>query len=81
MNFRVSRPNDAVIRFDWDSCFAHDGVSKLGVIDRYECGIFERVEAWFETLGLNYTVTPRVTGCMMYEQGRCFREYEFTFPS
>jgi hypothetical protein len=81
MNFRISYPAEGVVRWEFDSCFAYDGVSKLGVIDRYECGIFERPEGWFDALGLTYTVTPQIKGCMMHEQGHCFREFVFDIPS
>ena len=60
------------------NCFAHDGIKRLGVIDQYQCGIFTRVEAWLEGLGLSFTVEPRVTGCMLRQQGRCQRQYTIT---
>ncbi len=67
------------IHCTWQKCFAHDGIKALGVIDRYECGIMERVEAWFDTLGIRYEVEPKVTGCMMHSEGRCHRDYTFFF--
>jgi hypothetical protein len=39
----------------------------------------ERVEAWFDTLGIRYEVAPKVTGCMMHTEGRCYRDYTFFF--
>ena len=51
----------------------------LGVIDRYECGIMLRIDTWLETLGIQYEVEPKVTGCMMYTNGKCFRDYRFFF--
>jgi hypothetical protein len=67
------------IRSTWHRCFAYEGIKALGVIDRYECGIMERVEAWFDTLGIRYEVAPKVTGCMMHTEGRCYRDYTFFF--
>ena len=63
----------------WKQCFAHDGIKALGVIDKYECGIMDRVEGWFDTLGIKYDVEPKVTGCMMHTEGRCYRDYTFFF--
>ncbi len=65
---------------EWrESCFAYEGVKALGVIDRYECGIMLRIETWLDTLGIKYEVEPKVTGCMMHSDGKCFRDYRFFF--
>lgn len=45
----------------------------------YQCRIFERMEGWAEGLGLKYSVTPQLQGCMMHTEGRCFREFHFEF--
>jgi len=63
----------------WHRCFAYEGIKALGVIDRYECGIMARVEGWFDTLGVRYEAEPKVTGCMMHTEGRCYRDYIFFF--
>lgn len=63
----------------WQRCFAYEGIKAMGVIDRYECGIMARVESWFDALGIKYEVDPKVTGCMMHTQGRCYRDYTFFF--
>ena len=39
------------IRSTWHRCFAYEGIKALGVIEQYECGIMDRVEGWFDTLG------------------------------
>ncbi len=60
-------------------CFALAGMRRLGVEREYECGIFHRVEGWFEALGLKFSVSPEVLKCMMLDEGRCFRDYRFDF--
>lgn len=60
-------------------CFAYNGIKRIGVIDIYECGIFERIEGWFESLGIPYDVEPKIKGCMMHEQGICMRKFKFYF--
>ena len=65
--------------WETERCFAHEGVSKLGMIDRYECGIFDRLEGWLESLGIEYKATPEIDGCFMHRRGRCVREYRFAF--
>lgn len=57
----------------------NDGIKALGVIDKYECGIMDRVENWFDSLGIKYEVEPKVIGCMMHTEGQCYRDYTFFF--
>jgi len=79
MRYKFYSPTPNVIHGEWESCFAYDGINALGVIDRYECGIMDRIEAWLDTLGLRWEVEPKVTGCMMHTEGRCYRDYTFYF--
>jgi len=79
MKYSFEYPGMNRIRGTWYQCFAHEGIAALGVIDRYECGIMARVEGWFDTLGIRYEVEPKVTGCMMHTEGRCYRDYTFFF--
>lgn len=81
MDFSFGFTPEGKLRMDMHGCFAHDGMQRMGVLDQYECGIFHRVQCWFDSLGLKYRVTPEVIGCMMPKQGQCFREYEFSFPA
>jgi hypothetical protein len=79
MNYSFSFKEKNLIHAEWESCFAYEGMKRLGVADRYECGIMLRIETWFETLGIKYEVQPIITGCMMHTEGRCFRDYKFFF--
>jgi hypothetical protein len=79
MKYSFSFPEKNLIHAEWQSCFAYEGMKGLGVADRYECGIMLRIEIWFDTLGIKYEVEPKVTGCMMHTEGRCFRDYKFFF--
>lgn len=79
MQFTFEIPEDNVLRWHMHRCFAYEGVSRLGVIDQYQCGIFERLKGWLDGLGIPYTITPQVEGCMMHSDGRCYREFHFTF--
>jgi len=79
MKFELSYPEQNLMRWETEQCFVHDGVSKLGMIDRYECGVFDRLEAWLECFGIEFKVTPDIEGCFMHRLGRCVREYRFNF--
>jgi hypothetical protein len=79
MKFTCAAPQKNVLRWEMQQCFAHEGVTRLGVIDQYQCGIFERIKGWLDSLGIEYTITPDVTGCMMHREGHCYREFHFRF--
>jgi hypothetical protein len=79
MKYTYNWPQKNLIHAEWQSCFAYEGIKALGVIERYECGIMDRIESWLDTLGLKYKVEPKVTGCMMHTDGKCYREYRFFF--
>ncbi len=61
--------------FCWEwkkgECFAYKGVSMLGCIDRYECGVIARIRCWLDELGVEYRLEPEISGCMMHEKGFC----------
>jgi hypothetical protein len=71
---------DNRVHAEWERCFAYEGLKRYDMIDRYKCGIFDRLEGWFDGLGILYTASPIVDGCMMYTEGRCYRDYTFEFP-
>lgn len=79
MKYNFTFPEKNLIRAQWESCFAYEGMKRLGVVDRYECGIMLRIEVWFDTLGIKYEVEPKITGCMMHSDGQCYRDYRFFF--
>ncbi|MFX1398179.1 MAG: DUF6125 family protein [Promethearchaeota archaeon] len=71
--------DESRLRIDLSKCWTFEGIKQMGIIDEYECGVFDRFEGWFESLGLHYRVEPLVKGCMMPEQGKCYRNYKFSF--
>jgi hypothetical protein len=79
MKFKYSLSENNLMHAELESCFAYEGMKGRGVADRYECGIMLRIDTWLDTLGIKYEVEPKVTGCMMYTDGRCFRDYRFFF--
>ncbi len=78
MKASFSLPSRNVLRGDFERCFAYEGIKRMGVIEEYQCGIFERIYGWFDGIGIKYTVSPHVEGCMMHTEGRCFREIAFS---
>jgi len=79
MGFNYSFPEKNILRWEMTKCFAYKGMTRLGAIDRYECGVIYRVASWFDALGLRYTLTPSVRGCLMHTHGFCGGEFHFSF--
>ena len=79
MKSNFSLPAENILRGDFQRCFAYEGIKQIGAIERYECGIFERIYGWFDGMGIKYSVSPEVEGCMMHTEGKCFREITFAF--
>jgi len=79
MNFAYSSPSENLLHWEMQSCFAYDGIKEMGVIDQYQCGILCRIEGWFDSLGVKYSVTPQVEGCLMHTDGNCSGDFRFYF--
>jgi len=79
MGFKHSCPSENVLHWEMSKCFAHAGMTRLGVIDRYECGVIYRVASWFDSLGIKYVVTPPFDRCIMHLTGSCRGEFRFSF--
>jgi Family of unknown function (DUF6125) len=77
MDFTYGFPSPNILRGDWRGCFAYDGIKRLGIIDQYQCGILERIYGWLDGMGVKYSVSPEVTGCMMHTDGKCYRDITF----
>lgn len=78
MKSSFSLPSKNVLRGDFENCFAYEGIKQIGAIEQYQCGIFERIYGWFDGMGIKYSISPQVEGCMMHTDGKCFREITFT---
>jgi len=79
MDFTCSFPSENLMHWEMHRCFAYDGMKKMGAIDQYQCGIFTRIEGWFEGLEIKYSAAPQVKGCLMHTEGNCFRDFQFNF--
>jgi hypothetical protein len=84
MRFTYTFPEKNVMRYVWSGggrdCFAYQGMQRLGVSDRYECGVVFRVLCWLESAGVEYAVDRDPKGCLMHSEGRCEGEVRFFFP-
>ena len=82
MNATMSFPRQNVLHWSFESnnCFAYKGISRLGVIDKYECGVIFRIECWLDYFGIKYTTAPRIDKCLMHMNGKCAGDIEMFFP-
>jgi hypothetical protein len=71
METEADFPRDDKILFKTRSCFAHKGMTEAGLIDEYECGIFERIKGWFDAMELDYTLSPDLSRCLKYRGKAC----------
>ena len=76
---KISYPGNNSQIFDFLDCFAYRGMKKLGLLPDYECGIFVRIEGWFDAMGLNYTRTPDLSRCLMLKGKKCRIAVRFHF--
>jgi hypothetical protein len=82
MRFTYIFPEKNVLRWELAGrdCFAYQGMERLGVIDRYECGVLFRVLCWIESAGVKYTMAADTNCCLMHTKGECTGEVRFSFP-
>ena len=69
LDYRVSKESESACRMSIERCFAHDQVTRAGVAEHYECGIFERVAGWLDGLGPAHGLSPPL-GKGLKAQGR-----------
>jgi hypothetical protein len=79
MDFEMKFSDDGSITVHTKDCFAHNGMTKAGLISEYECGIFERIEGWFDGMELEYTRTPDLSRCLKYKGEECIVTIKFNF--
>jgi hypothetical protein len=69
------RPGN-ILHWEWErgQCFAFKGMTEIGTIDDYRCGVIYRIECWLEALGVEFNIDPKIDGCLMHTTGTCFGE-------
>jgi hypothetical protein len=81
MNVTMTFSKDNVLHWEFapGNCFAYKGIKRIGAIDQYECGVIYRLECWFDSLGINYNVTPQIRRCLMLDNETCSGDFKFNF--
>jgi hypothetical protein len=80
MNASFSFPRPNVLRWEFapKRCFAFRGISRIGVIDGYECGVIFRILCWLDALGVSYRADAPVR-CRMIDSDTCAGDIELDF--
>lgn len=78
MKFKYSFPENNVLHFEMDKCFAFEGMKMFG-IKNYECGVVFRVCCWLDALGVRYELSPKIKECMLYTQEKCEGDINIDF--
>lgn len=79
MDFAFDFPGENTLRWTMNRCFALEGMKMIGAYEQYECGVLYRVLCWLDCLGVEYTVEPRIEGCLMRDTGACSGLVRFKF--
>ena len=81
MNVAMSFQSHSTLHWEFEQkqCFAYKGMKRIGVIDQYRCGVIYRLECWFDSLGLKYTLMPQIDRCLMVSEGNCCGGFRFSF--
>jgi hypothetical protein len=71
MDYAIVQTGDDEYQIQIQRCYAHENITRAGVGNHYECGIFSRVTGWMEALGLRYGVTPSLGKCLKVQGREC----------
>lgn len=82
MQVKFNTPSKNILHWEMgkDACFAYKGMCRLGISDKYECGVLHRIECWLDTLNIPYTMIPQVSKCLMHSKGACAGDFILNLP-
>ncbi|MFB3926538.1 MAG: DUF6125 family protein [Syntrophales bacterium] len=71
LDYDIVKLDDRSCQMHVKRCFAYENVSRAGVADQYECGIFARIEGWLKGLSLDYEIDPIPEKCLKVQNRQC----------
>jgi len=71
--FRFGESSKNTLHWEWEEgeCFAFKGMTQIGIVDDYRCGVIYRIECWLDALGVEFSIDPKIEGCIMHTAGAC----------
>jgi hypothetical protein len=79
VTFDFPEKNKITWKFTHEQCFAYVGVKRLGMLEKYECGVLYRIKCWLDELGIKHRFIPEVGKCHMHVKGECEGEIQLFF--
>ena len=79
MDFNYIFPRHNVLHWEMGKCFAYEGMKRIGIKDKYECGLIYRVGCWLDVIGVNYKLEPEINECLLHSQEMCVGDMIFNF--
>ena len=79
MKFNYTFPKHNVLHWEMDKCFAYEGMKRIGVKEKYECGLIYRLCCWLDVIDVNYTLEPKISECLLHSQEICVGDLIFSF--
>ena len=79
MKFNYTFPKDNVLHWEMDTCFAYEGMKRIGVREKYECGLIYRLCCWLDVKGVKYRLEPNINECLLHSQEKCVGDLIFSF--
>ena len=73
LKFHFGTSSNNIFHWEWEKgeCFAFKGMTQIGTIDEYSCGVMYRIECWLEALGTKFAMNPQIDKCIMHSTGVC----------
>jgi hypothetical protein len=71
VDYTLSLYDGRAVRFDVTRCFAHENVTRAGIASQYRCGIFPRLQGWWDVFDIDYELTPEPGPCMKVQGQVC----------
>ncbi|MFB0560662.1 MAG: DUF6125 family protein [Candidatus Lokiarchaeia archaeon] len=79
MDFEYSFLSENCLHWEQKKCFAHEGMKRIGVSEKYECGLLYRVQCWLDILGVKYSINPQTDTCILNSCEKCSGDFVFYF--
>ena len=79
MKFDYTFPEHNVLHWEMGTCFAFEGMKRIGVKEKYECGLIYRLCCWLDAVGVKYKLEPNINECLLHTQDECVGNLIFNF--
>ncbi|MHA1478636.1 MAG: DUF6125 family protein [Promethearchaeota archaeon] len=79
MNFNYTFPRHNVLHWEMGKCFAYEGMKRIGIKEKYECGLIYRLGCWLSVLGVEFKLVPEINECLLHSQEKCVGDMIFNF--